>query len=109
MVSRPLIAIQSVCVSLFPAPPLTQESILKEVEGVEDEVYLYHWLIDKDDYYTADGSIKEAVEQFLKGQGCYQPSWRAVIFALDGAWETLHAKRIRHYAEPVQGRYMLCD
>ena len=102
-----LLAIRSV--SLSPAPPLTLESILKEVEGVKNENSLCRWLSDKGAYYTYGVSIKDAVERFLKGQGYFQPSWRAVIFALDGARETHHANRIRHYAEPVQGRYMLCD
>ena len=99
------------CLSLSPALPLTRESILKEVEGVKNEKGLCHWLSVKDahGYYTVAVSIKEAVEEFLKGQGCFQPSWRAVIFALDGSRETHHASRIRHYAEPVQGRYMLRD
>ena len=54
---------------------------------------------------TPLGGIKGAVEQFLQGRGLFQPSWRAVIFALDVAGETPVASRIRSYGEPVQGRY----
>ena len=54
-------------------------------------------------------SIEGAVEPFLQGRMHYQPSWRAVIFALDGIGNIVRANRIMHYAEPVQGRYMLCN
>ena len=91
------------CVSLSPAPPLTLENILKEVVGVNRDT-LCVWLIS-----GIHSNIENPVERFLQGYGRFQPSWRAVIFALDGAEETHHANRIRYYAEPVQGRYMLCD
>jgi hypothetical protein len=48
-----------------------------------------------------DASIEYVVELFFQGQGHFQPSWRAVIFALDGAMETHIANRIRHYAESI--------
>ena len=50
-------------------------------------------------------SPKEAVEWFLQGRGHFQPSWRAVIFAVDGVGKTPIANHIRSYGEPVQGRY----
>ena len=50
-------------------------------------------------------SVKAAVERFLQGRGRFQPSWRAVIFALDGVGETRVASRIRSNGETVQGRY----
>ena len=91
--------------SLSPAPPLTLGNVMKAVEGVKDLTELDQWL--NGNYLTVlhDGS-KIVVEQFLKGQSrlYQQPSWRAVIFSLDGAEETHLADRIRHYAEPMQGR-----
>ena len=87
--------------ALSPAPPLTVENILKALEGVEDWVGVASWLGTN----NVSSSLKEAVEEFLQGQGDFQPSWKAVIFALDGAWETPLASRIRSYGEPVQGRY----
>ena len=84
--------------ALSPAPPLTVENILKALEGVKDWDKVANWL----GIYSSS-SLKEAVELFLQGRCRYQPSWRAVIFALDGAEETRLADRIRHYAEPVQG------
>ena len=84
---------------------------MKELEGVTDISHLWLWLKG----YNVKGiiiptpSIKNVVKEFLQGRHYYQPTWRAMIFALDGARETRVANRIRHYAEPVQGRYMLCD
>ena len=86
--------------ALSPAPPLTVENIMKALEGVEDWERAADWLST-----FLGSSPKEAVEQFLLGQGHFQPSWRAVIFALDGAEETPVASRIMSYGEPVQGRY----
>ena len=88
--------------ALSPAPPLTVENTLKALEGVEDWGEVASWL------GTYSSSLKEAVELFLQGRGHFQPSWRAVIFALDGAEETPVASRIRSYGEPllVQGRHM---
>ena len=76
------------------------ENILKALEGVEEWETMARWL----GTYSSR-SLKEAVEEFLQGQGRYQPSWRAVIFALDGEREAHLASRIRSYGEPVQGRY----
>ena len=86
--------------ALSPAPPLTVENILKALEGVEDWREVALQLVT----YFSGSSLKEAVEQFLQGRGYFQPSWRAVIFALDEAGETPIASRIRSYGEPVQGR-----
>ena len=88
--------------ALSPAPPLTVENILKALEGVKDSVGVASWL---DTYYCNRTSLKGAVEEFLQGRGHFQPSWKAVIFALDEAGETHLASRIRSYGEPVQGRY----
>ena len=95
-----------VWLSLSPVPPPVVENIAKEVEGVRDTDLLQRWLFNRS-LFSSKPHIKDAVEWFLQGYGHFQPSWRAVIFALDGAGETHRADRIRHYAEPVQGRYML--
>ena len=88
--------------ALSPAPPLTVENVMKALKGVKDWVEVASWLFGT---YLGSSSLKEAVEWFLQGRGHFQPSWRAVIFALDGAEETPVADRIRSYGEPVQGRY----
>ena len=87
--------------ALSPAPPLVVENILKVLEGVEDWGEVARWL----GTYYSSSNLKGAVEDFLQGLVYYQPSWRAVIFALDGAGETPVANRIRSYGEPVQGGY----
>ena len=52
---------------------------MKALKRVEDCEGVARWL---GTYYISSSSLKEAVERFLKGQGHFQPSWRAVIFAL---------------------------
>jgi hypothetical protein len=85
------------------------ENILKEVEGVRNTDELQLWLIGSIHVPVLGVSIMSVVEEFLQGYSRFQPSWRAMIFALDGTRETHLADRIRHYTEPVQGRYMLYD
>ena len=86
------------------APPLTLENVLKAVKGAKDFRKLTGWLYGNLD---PDNSLKDVLELFLQGQGlCQQPSWRAVIFALDGAGETHLANHIRGYGEPVQGGWV---
>ena len=75
-------------------------NILKALEGVENWGEVAYWLGT-----SISSSLKGAVERFLQGQGVFHPSWRAVIFALDGSGETSVASRIRSYGEPVQGSY----
>jgi hypothetical protein len=75
------------------------ENILKALEGVKD------WVVVAESFGTYISSLKFAIENFLYGHGHFQPSWRAVIFALDDAGETRVANHIRSYGEPVQGRY----
>ena len=50
-----------------------------------------------------EACLKAVVEKFLLGEGCYQPSWRAVIYSLDEVDESHLANQIRSYGEPVQG------
>ena len=90
--------------ALSPAPPLTVGNILKALEGVKNWKEVAYWLGTYSSS-SISSNLKGAVEEFLQGQGHFQPSWRAVIFALDGAEETHLVSRIRSYGEPVQGRY----
>ena len=79
---------------------------MKALEGVKDWKGLCRWLgvqLGSSVYYVPHLSIKYDVEKFLQGERSYQPSWRAVIVALDKANEIHVADRIRHYGEPVQG------
>jgi hypothetical protein len=78
------------------------ENIMKALEGVEDWKVVAGWL---GTYLGSSSSLQEAVERFIHGQGHFQPSWRAMIFALDGTGDIPVANCIRSYGEPVQGRY----
>ena len=71
---------------------------MEAVEGVMNWIKLANWL-----GVHSSSSLKDAVERFLMGQGIFQPSWRAIILALDGMRETAVANYIRSYGEPVQG------
>ena len=64
---------------------------------------------DGDIYSDISTDKVQVVEDFLQGRCHFQPSWRALMFSLDDRGKTGCANRIMHYAEPVQGRYMLCD
>ena len=79
---------------------------MKAVEGVKYLGGLNEWLNGTALLNVVSSNIKYVVEKFLERRGhlYQQPSWRAVIFSLDGAVETHLADRIRHYAEPVHGR-----
>ena len=80
---------------------------MKAVEGVKDLIELEKWLNGINYLSTIHNpNSKYIVERFLEGRGrlFQQPSWRAVIFSLDGVGETHLADRIRHHAEPIQGR-----
>ena len=75
------------------------DNIMKAVEGVKHWIGLANWL----GVLGGSSSLNDAVEQFLKGQGNFQPSWKAIIFVLDGIGETAVANCVRSYGEPVQG------
>ena len=90
------------CCSLSPAPPLTVDNVMKAVEGVKNRGnFIAHlsgiYIPIKEAY------LKDNVQQFIQGEGSYQPSWRRVIYALDVVNEIHLADQIRHYGEPVQG------
>ena len=86
------------CVALSPAPPLTVDNIMKAVEGVKDWGLVAGFL-----GVLSSSSFKDAVERFLEGLGDFQPSWKAIIYALDRMGEIAFANCIRSYGEPVQG------
>ena len=65
--------------------------------GVKDTESI-KWQYDSD-----EARLKAVVEKFLLGEGRFQPSWRAVIYSLDMAYEVQLADKIRSFGEPVQG------
>ena len=68
-----------------------------ELVGFEKRVDIQH------QHDTNEARLKAVVEEFLLGEGRYQPSWRKVIFSLDEVDESHLANQIRSYGEPVQG------
>jgi len=49
-------------------------------------------------YKCDDDCLRAVIESWLRG-----PSWRRIIYELDGVNETRIADNIRHFAEPVPG------
>ena len=50
-----------------------------------------------------ESCLKAVVEEFLLGEGRYNPSWRRVIYALDMIDEIHLADKVKDYGESVQG------
>ena len=101
--------------SFSSAPPLTVEAVLKYLPGmawkrlgyglipggVFDEIQKQH--------QSDDSCLHALIECWLQGERRdLEPSWRRIIWTLDGATETTAAAdTIRHFAEPLPGE--LCD
>ena len=103
--------------SLFSAPPLTVEGVLKFLPGVAwralGERFLPHGVFDEIErqHQSDDSRLRAVTECWLQGDGSAlgkEPSWRALILRLDDAKEArAAADTIRHYAEPLPGES--CD
>ena len=57
-------------------------------------------------HQSDDSRLRAVIECWLQGERLYEePSWRRIIWALDGANETrAAANTIRHFAEPLPGK-----
>ena len=104
------------------APPLTVDTVLTAVQGVNYRTLaerLLHkelhresleWIYPKLEeierlYQSHDDRLRAVIECWMHGDGIDEkPSWRRIICALDGAEETTIANNIRHHAEPVPGK-----
>ena len=108
------------------APPLTVQNILTAVQGVtwrelgENLIYDvysgsilltgYPKLDELERQHQSDDSrLRAVIECWLQGEGKdEEPSWRRIIWTLDGTNETSRAAdTIRHFAEPLPGKS--CD
>ena len=104
------------------APPLTIQNILTAVQGVawrklgerlipgdynrQSHQWDYPKLDEiKSQHQSDDSRFRAVIECWLQGEGRdKQPSWRALIYAVDNATETSAATDpIRHFAEPPPG------
>ena len=105
------------------APLLTVENIQTAVQGVawrelgkrliggvRGSRFIYPKL-DKiaQQHQSDDSRLHAVIECWVEGEGLdEEPSWRRIIWALDGATETTAAAdNIRHFAEPLPGES--CD
>ena len=101
--------------SLFVAPPLSVDEVLRAVEGVnwrilgekligekEEEFFYNRANFDRihDENESDEARLRAVVEEFLSQA---DRSWRRVIWALYCAEEIDKAQRIGSYAEPLQG------
>ena len=96
-------------------PALTVENILTAVQGVPwtslgeriIPAYTYHEI--EQQCLSNESSLHSVIERYLQGEGRDEdPSWRRIIWALDGENETrATADTIRHFAEPLPGKS--CD
>ena len=98
------------------APPLTVDTVVRALHGVRDWKEFVKWLFFCSDISDRDAKL-ETIEQQHRSDGNYlhgvveewfkghQQSWRQIIFALDGAKESVVADRIRGYAEPPPGEW----
>ena len=101
--------------SFSSAPPFTVEDVLKFVPGVAWRRLGWCLVpsgvfdaIEKQ-YQSDESRLRAVMECWLQGEGRgEEPSWRRIIWALDGATETRRlANTIRHFAEPLTGES--CD
>jgi len=101
------------------APPLTVDSVLKAVQGVDwrrlGKVLLrYQWWSGsypkineiEMQHQCDDDRLHAVVKTWLQGDGRHgEPSWRYLIWMLDRSKITKVADNIRHFAEPVLGKW----
>jgi len=102
------------------APPLTVDNVLTAVHGVDwrtlGEVILHFVTLDAGEvvsqldllgqqYKSNDDRLHAVVETYVQGGGKdEEPSWRSLIWRLDGENIASVADSIRHFAEPVLGK-----
>ena len=89
------------------------DTVLTAVQGVNwrtlgKKLLLLDSTLDKIEkvHKSDDGRLRDVLEHWMHGIWCRheEPSWRSIIWGLDGANETRTADSIRHFAEPVQGK-----
>ena len=94
------------------APPLTVEQVLKHLQGVKNWREVGEWLLGfgnrtkldaiEREYTVDEDRFQAVVQQWLEGGG-RPPSWRRLVWYLDGAGDITAADPIRGFAEPPQG------
>ena len=107
------------CVSSAADVPLTIDNICKELqaEGVDctEEIGLGIWLSVphhklseiKRQHATQANRTRATIAYWLSVDPT--PSWRRVVWALEGSKEHKAAERVKPYVEPLTGEYCMCD
>lgn len=87
------------------------DTVLTAVQGVNwrtlGKKLLFNVYVDKIEklHQSDDGRLRAVLEHWMQDGGRHkEPSWRSIIWGLDGANETRTAENIRNFAEPVQGK-----
>ena len=90
------------------------DTVLTAVQGANwrrlgERLFIYGKLDEIEQLYQSDDDcLRAVIECWMQGDGVdKEPSWRRIIYALDGADGTRIADKIRHFAEPVSGKS--CD
>ena len=80
--------------------------LLPSVYNYESHQRIYPKVDEIVRLHQSDGDrLRAVVECWMQGEGEHEePSWRSIIWELDGANETRTAENIRNFAEPVQGK-----
>ena len=102
------------------APPLTVDTVLTAVQGgnwrtLGEELLPFEFIRGKCSYPTLDkigeqhlsndDRLHAVVTTWIQGGGRdEEPSWRSLIWRLDGGNLASIADSIRHFAEPVLGK-----
>ena len=107
------------------APPLTVDTVLTAVQGVDwrtlgEELLPHGFTLDdagkfvmsypeldriQQQYQSSDDRHHAVVETYVQGDGeDKEPSWRSLIWRLDGGELARVADNMRHFAEPVLGK-----
>ena len=98
--------------SFFAAQTLTVEGVLKFLPGVAwrtlGERFIPIGVFDEiqRQHQSDDSRLRAVIECWLQGDGVdTEPSWRRIIWTLDGANKTKAAPdTIRNFAEPLPGK-----
>ena len=83
------------------------DTVLTAVQGENWRTLGEELIFDSDvdkiekQHESDDDRLRAVVEHWMQ---MGEPSWRRIIWGLDGANETRTAEKIRNFAEPVQGK-----
>ena len=87
------------------------DTVLTAVQGVNWRTFGKKLILNSDVdkieklHESDDDRLRDVLEHWMQDGGRHkEPSWRSIVWGLDGANETRTADSVRHFAEPVQGK-----